>query len=74
MGAVVSYSEKDGQVGRRCMKCGQPSGEFSLCWRCHNRVEGSVSVRASLAEIEALGPQRAKAFLEGIAKVIGANK
>ena len=35
-----------------------------------SRVEGNVAVRASLEEIQAIGPERAKAFLEGIAAVI----
>ena len=51
------------------------------CARCEprraanrSRVEGNVAVRATLREIEALGAERARAFLEGIAAVIGADK
>ena len=62
---------------RRCMKCGRDSFEFALCHSCHanlNRVDGNVAVRATLAEIEALGAERAKAFLVGIAAVLSADK
>lgn len=60
-------------ITRRCMKCGQPSMEFAVCWRCYSRFEAYVSVRASMKEIEALGPQRTDAFLKGIAAVISAE-
>lgn len=52
-------AEKDGQV---------------VLTNCAGRVEGNVAVRATLAEIEALGPERAKAFLEGIGTVLSADK
>jgi hypothetical protein len=62
---------------RRCMKCGRDSFEFALCHNCHanyNRVEGNVAVKATLAEIAALGPERAEAFLLGVAKILAAQQ
>ena len=39
-----------------------------------SRIEVSVSMRASMKEIQSLGPERAKAFLGGIAAIVNAEK
>ena len=46
---------------------------FDFSEMCRSKIEGNVAVRASMEEIQALGPERAKAFMEGIAEVIAAN-
>lgn len=39
-----------------------------------SRVELNVAVRATMEEIQTLGPERATEFLRGIAAIIAANR